>query len=334
MGAIHAKVYSELQASRLTAVVDTDIDRARKLAGRYGCQAFADSRELLAAGDGRPVDAATVATPTASHLEQAGLFINSGIPVMVEKPLASSVREGKKIVSLARKRNVSVAVGHSERCNPVVQAVKRLNIEPRFIEANRVSPYPFRSTDIGVVLDVMIHDIDIILSLAAGRVKKVDAVGVSVIDEAEDICNARLVFDNGCIASVTASRLALRTDRRVRLFSRQAYLSLDYLKKSGIIIKADPNVDVIKWIKTHRDQPGFNPFAISWPDLLHIEELVIDDKEPLRLEQEAFLRSVVDRSVKPEVSAEEGLSAMKVAEMILAAVRKHPWEELAEVRGQ
>jgi predicted dehydrogenase len=334
MGALHAKVCSELPQYNLAAVVDKDGEKAARVAGRHNCRALDDCGQLLDGRAGPLVDAVTIATPTVTHLELARMFITKGVAVLVEKPLAASVREGKKIVSLSRKAGVLVAVGHSERCNPVVQAVKRLDIEPRFIEANRVSPYPFRSTDVGVVLDVMIHDIDIILSLAAGKIRKVDAVGVNVIDEKEDICNARLIFDNGCIASITASRLALKTERKVRVFSRQAYLSLDYLKKTGIVIKASPNVDAIKWIKEHRDKAGFNPLTVSWPDLLHIEQLVIDDKEPLRLEQEAFLRAVTDRAFKPEVSAEEGLEAMKCAEKILDEVRRHPWKEMAEVKGQ
>jgi predicted dehydrogenase len=218
MGAIHSKVYDQLPGCRLVAIVDPVFEKAERLAGQYGCQAYSNCEDIL-----DKVDAVTIAAPTIYHLELAKLFIKNKIAVMIEKPLAASAREGKKIVSLARKHDCVVAVGHSERCNPVVQAMKRLDIEPKFIEATRVSPYPFRSTDVGVVLDVMIHDIDIILSFAGGKIKKVDAVGVSVIDEKEDICNARLYFNNGCIANITASRLALNTERRVRVFSRQAY---------------------------------------------------------------------------------------------------------------
>jgi predicted dehydrogenase len=172
----------------------------------------------------------------------------------------------------------------------------------------------------------MIHDIDIILSLAASKIEKVDAVGVSVIDEKEDICNARIVFESGCIANVTASRLALKTERKVRVFSRQAYLSVDYFKKSGIVIKADPNTDIVKWIRGRRGAEDFNPLAVNWADLLHVEQLDVDDKEPLRLEQEVFLKAVADRSVAPEVSAEEGLAAMECAEKILASVKEHKWD--------
>jgi len=321
MGAIHAKVYNELPQSEFVAVVDVDAGKAECLAKKYNCSAFTDCADILG-----KVDAVTIAAPTVHHLKLAKDFITNDVAVMIEKPLAANVREGRKIVGLAKKNNTLVAVGHSERCNPVVQAMKRLNIEPKFIEANRISPYPFRSTDVGVVLDVMIHDIDIILSLAASKIKKVDAVGVSVIDETEDICNARIVFENGCIANVTASRLALKTVRKVRVFSRQAYLSLDYLKKNGIIIKAASNINVVKWIKEQQALGDLDLTTVNWPDLLHIEQLDIDDKEPLRLEQETFLRAVADKTLRPEVSAEEGLAAMKCAEKILASVKKHKWD--------
>ena len=318
MGAIHSKVYDQLPGCRLVAIVDPVFEKAERLARQYGCQAYSNCEDIL-----DKVDAVTIAAPTIYHLELAKLFIKNKIAVMIEKPLAASAKEGKKIVSLARKHDCVVAVGHSERCNPVVQAMKRLDIEPKFIEATRVSPYPFRSTDVGVVLDVMIHDIDIILSFAGGKIKKVDAVGVSVIDEKEDICNARIYFNNGCIANITASRLALTTERRVRVFSRQAYLSVDFLKKTGIIIKADPNINVVDWIKEHQGSDGLNPLTVNWRDLLHIEQLSIDDKEPLRLEQEAFLASCRDHNVKPEVSAEEGLAALKCAEKILESAAMH-----------
>ncbi len=320
MGAIHAKVYSQLADSELVAVVDTDPNRATQLAENYGCLAFTDCAEVLG-----KVDAVTVATPTITHLQLAKVFLRNKIPVLIEKPLASNVREGRKIVALARRYDTVVAVGHSERCNPVAQAMKRLSIEPKFIEAHRVSPYPFRSTDVGVVLDIMIHDIDIILSLAHSKIKRVEAVGVTVIEGGEDICNARIVFENGCIANITASRLALKTERRVHVFSREAYLSVDYLKKSGIVIKTDPNTNVVGMIKEWRQGGNFDPTSVNWPDLLHIEQLQIDDKEPVRLQQEAFLRAVRDRAFTPEVSAEEGLAALKCAQKILRAVKRHKW---------
>ena len=322
MGAIHAKVYDSLPQSELAAVVDVAEDKACKLASRYNCSAATRCEDILG-----KVDAVTIATPTVTHLDLAKIFIENNVAVLIEKPLAANVKQGKKIVSLANKNKCLVAVGHSERCNPVVQAIKRLDIEPKFIEAIRISPYPFRSTDVGVVLDVMIHDIDIILSLAASKIKRIDAVGVNVVEDKEDICNARIVFENGCIANITASRLALKTERKVRVFSKQAYLSVDYFKKSGIIIKADPNINVLKWIKEHKAAGDFNLLTVNWPDLLHIEQLEIDDKEPIRLEQEAFLQAVTDKTLAPEVSAEQGLAALECADMILKSVKKHKWNE-------
>ena len=321
MGAIHAKVYSQLPQSDFIAVVDTNTKRANRLAKRYNCSAFADYEDILG-----KVEAVTIATPTVTHLDLAEKFIKNNIAVMIEKPVAANTEEGRRIVELAKKNNTVVAVGHSERCNPVVQAMKRLDIEPKFIEASRISPYPFRSTDVGVVLDVMIHDIDIILSMAGSKIKKIDAVGVSVIDEKEDICNARIVFENNCVANITASRLALKTERKVRVFSRQAYLSMDYLKKYGIVIKAASNIDVVQRIREYQKAGNVNLMTVNWPDLLHIEELEIDDKEPLRLEQESFLLAVMDRTLTPEVSAEEGLTAMECAEMILASIKEHKWD--------
>jgi len=321
MGSIHARVYSRLTGCELVGIVDVQRDRADRLAAQYNCKAFTDCESLFG-----KVDAVTISAPTIHHHGLAKAFIENNVAVMIEKPLAANIEQGREIVALAKKYNIIAAVGHSERCNPVVQAMKRLNIEPKFIEAHRISPYPFRSTDIGVVMDVMIHDIDIILSLAAGGIKKIDAVGVNVIGDHEDICNARIVFDNGCIANVTASRLALKTERKVRLFSRQAYLSLDYLKKEGIVIKADPNIDVVEWIKEHQQAGDLDFSKVNWPDLLHIEQLDIEDAEPLRIEQEAFLKAVAEKDAKPEVTAEEGLAAMQCAERILTAAKEHKWE--------
>jgi predicted dehydrogenase len=322
MGEIHARVYSELPQSNFVAIVDIDKDKAGKLAKKYRCEAIETTAGLIG-----KVDAVTIAAPTTEHFNSAKPLIEAGIPVLIEKPLAASTSQAQAIVDLAKQHNCLVAVGHSERCNPVVQAMKRLQIEPKFIESARISPYPFRSTDVSVVLDVMIHDIDIILSLAASKAVNVEAVGIGVIDpNTEDICNARITFENGCIANVTASRLALKTERKVRVFSRQAYLSVDYFKKTGVCIKASPNINVVEKIRQLKKAGTFSLLTQNWQDLLHVEKLDVDDKEPLRLEQEAFLRAVADKSLRPEVSAEEGLAAMQCAEMIIESMKKHKWE--------
>ncbi len=323
MGQIHAKVYHQLPLSELVAVVDSDGKKAKQLAKKFRCDYFTDCTEIL-----DKVDAVTIAAPTIYHKELAKPFIERGVACLIEKPLALNVDQAREIVELAQKNSTTVAVGHSERCNPVVQAVKRLNIEARFIESHRISPYPFRSTDIGVVMDVMIHDIDIILSLAASKIKKVDAVGIGVIDaDKEDICSARIAFKNGCVANVTASRLALKTERKVRVFSKQAYLSLDYFKKTGTIIKADTdNLEVVEKIRKLKNTGKFGLLKAGWTDLVHYETLQIDDREPLRVEQESFLRAVADKSLRPEATAGEGLAAMQCAQMILESMKQHKWQ--------
>lgn len=320
MGSLHAKVLSRLEGAALAAVVDTDLARAKSLADKYGATAAAALDEVI-----DRIDAATIAAPTSAHLAIAEPLIRRGIPVLIEKPLAASAQQGRRIVELARQHNVVVAVGHSERCNPVVQAMKRLEIEPMFIEANRVSPYPFRSMDVGVVLDVMIHDIDIVLSLANSPLVKVDAVGVNVIADHEDICNARLFFQNGCVANITASRLALKTERKVRIFSRQAYLSLDFYRKEGMVVKADKNINIVEWIRQRQQEKDFDFSQVNWTQLLHIEPLQIENAEPLAVEQQAFLAAARGQG-RPEVTAEEGLAALECAEQILSCVRQQRWK--------
>lgn len=319
MGSLHAKVLSKLPDVSLVAIVDKDLSRAQALADKYAAKAAGDVAEIIG-----QVDAATIAASTSAHLALAEQLLPHRIPLLIEKPLAASAQEGRRIVELAQQYQVIVAVGHSERCNPVVQAMKRLDIEPMFIEANRVSPYPFRSMDVGVVLDVMIHDIDIVLSLANSALVKVDAVGVNVIADHEDICNARLFFQNGCVANITASRLALKTERKVRIFSRQAYLSLDFYRKEGLVIKADKNINIVEWIRQRQQEKTFDFSQVNWTQLLHIEQLPIENTEPLAVEQQAFLNALRGQG-RPEVTAAEGLAALECAEQILHSVRQHQW---------
>lgn len=317
MGAIHARVCHDLPGCRLVAIVDSDPERARALAGPFGCRACTSCEEIL-----DQVDAVTLSAPTVTHLSLARTFLRRRIPVLVEKPLAASVSEGRRIVALARQFDTVVAVGHSERCNPAVQAMRRLAVEPRFIETYRVSPFPFRSMDVSVVLDVMIHDIDIVLSLVGSPLKRVDAVGAGVVGAEEDLCSARLVFANGCVANLTASRLALRTERWIRVFTRQAYLSVDYLKKTGSVVRAQAHQDMIQWIRARREAGDLDPAKVSWTDLVRVEPLQIDDQEPIRLEQEAFHQAVRDRACRPQVTAEEGLAALACARRIIAQVKR------------
>ena len=320
MGRLHTRIYSEMDHVELVAIVDTQLEKAQKLADEFGPRPCTDPAEII-----DQVDAVTIAVPTESHACVAEPFLKRRIGVLVEKPLATTLPEARRMLQLAHSNNCTLQVGYSERFNPVVQAMHRLNITPRFMDAQRVSPYSFRSTDVGVVLDMMIHDIDIVLSLAQSPVTDVHAVGVNVLGRHEDVANVRLTFETGCVANLTASRLALKTERKIRLFSEQAYLSLDYLKKSGLMINKTANSDTLQWLRdNHTDDGNVDIENVDWTDLVNVEMLDIDDREPLRLEQEAFIRAVREGS-RPQVSAEDAIAAMELAERIVKVIAEHRW---------
>ncbi len=221
----------------------------------------------------------------------------------------------------AAEAGVTVQVGHVERFNPAVRAMGRLEVKPRFIEVTRVSPLTFRSIDVGVVLDMMIHDIDIVLLLAGGSpVESVEATGVSVIGDVEDVCNARVKFASGCVANLTASRLALKTERKLRVFSPDAYVSLDYQKKYGIVARRGENLEAIRSaVRQIRAGEIEDLSQLNFTDLVQIEELQIDDIEPLRAELEAFVEAI-ETKTRPVVSVDDGAAAVALAARIVAAV--------------
>ncbi len=320
MGRHHARVYHELPEARLVAVVDADLERARRHAEPYGAEAHASVEPVL----GR-IRAATVAVPTAAHMPVAAGLLEAGVAVLVEKPLAPDSRTGRELCALARRHGTLLAVGHTERFNPVVQALARMEVRPRFIETHRISPFTFRSADIGVVMDMMIHDIDVVLSLVRSVPAQVEAVGVRVLARHEDVANAWVTFADGCVANLTASRLALKTERKIRVFSEEAYLSLDYQKKNGIAIKKDANLDLLK-LARERDASDLAQLAgTDFGAMVKVEPLVVDDVEPLRAELQSFLRAL-STGRPPEVSAEDGLAAVELAEKIVEALKRHPWE--------
>lgn len=322
MGRLHTRIYSEMDQVDVIAVCDAQPDKAKQLALEYGIKHVTDPAELI-----DQVDAVTIAVPTEHHAAVAEPFLARGIPVLVEKPLAESLDVARRMLELARANNTILQVGYSERFNPVIQAMKRLNVIPRFVESQRISPYTFRSTDVGVVLDIMIHDIDIILSMVDSPLRSIAAVGVNVLGDHEDIANVRLQFEDGCVANLTASRLALKTFRRIRVFSEEAYLSLDYLNKTGTIINKTANIDMVKLIRQQQsgDPDQLNLLNLDWTKLIKVENLDIDDREPLRMEQEAFVKAIAEGS-RPEVSAEDAIAAMELAERIVGEIAAHQWD--------
>lgn len=317
MGRHHVRIYSEMNQVELTGVVDANSDRAAEMAANFNCKPFTDVSQII-----DQIDLASIAVPTIHHLSVAEPLIRAGKAVLIEKPLAPDSRQGRKILDLAREFRTPVQVGHTERFNPVVRAMKRLDITPRFIETHRISPFTFRSADIGVVLDMMIHDIDIVLSLVGKIPVNVDAVGVAVLGKFEDIANARLTFDDGCVANLTASRLALKTERKIRVFSNQAYLSLDYQKKTGIAIKKDANADILQLAHDKKIDDLAQLANNDYSKLVKVEPIMMADEEPLRAELESFVKAVI-AGTEPEVSAQAGLDAVETAERIVQSISEH-----------
>lgn len=317
IGKEHARLYSTMPDVELIGVVDIDKERGSAIARSCNTQYFEDYKKII-----DKVDAVSVVVPTSSHFKVAMDFLQNGIHVIIEKPMTGSIDEARRLIETAKQSNALIQPGYVERFNPAIIALQRYQINPRFIECHRLSPYTFRSEDIGVVLDLMIHDIDIILYLVKSKIKKIDAVGINVISDKEDIANARIVFENNCVANITASRVSLKTMRKIRLFSEDMYISLDYQKRDAIICRKSPrlNVNSLKINTNHVSNIADlrnHPFG----DLLQKEEIKMDDSdEPLRKELESFVNSVLNGN-HPIVSAEDGLNAIESASYILQEIK-------------
>lgn len=319
MGRHHVRKYHEMAGAELVAVIDRNLDRAREIAQPFGTQvASAWSPELN-------VQAVSIAVPTVHHLAVARPLIEAGIPVLIEKPLAGSVAEADEITRLARAHKTIVAVGHTERFNPAVRAVDRLGIRPKFIETHRISPFTFRSADVGVVFDMMIHDIDIVQHLIRQPLERVDAVGVNVLGPHEDIANARVGFAQGAVANLTASRLALKTERKLRIFSESAYVSLDYQTKSGVAITLDQNLDVIQFARERNIDDLSQLAGTDFGKMVQVEPLTIEAKDALEDELESFLNAVRN-GTPPPVTAEDGAAAIRLATSIVERIESHRWD--------
>ncbi len=285
MGKEHARIYAELAEAELVGVHDSNPETARKIAAKCRTRAFASLAEMVEA-----VDAASIVTTTMTHLAIAEPFLRRGKHVLVEKPMAMDTAEARKLVDLAEKHGAKLAVGHVERFNPVLAALEERLGRPRFIEAHRLSPYPGRSTDIGVVMDLMIHDLEIILHLVRSPVTSVDAVGVPVLSKGEDIANARIRFANGCVANLTTSRISPEKLRKIRVFQDDAYLSLDYMKQEGEIYKRLEG-------KITRDK------------------IPVMKGEPLKNQLAEFVMNVRENT-DPRVAGAHGFEALKLASQI------------------
>ena len=282
IGKFHARILSETADAEFAAICDNNAGTAREVAKLYGVRAAGSLEEFADA-----VDAATVATPTPSHFEIGKYLLARKKHLLIEKPIAETTAQAAELVELARAQHCVLQVGHVERFNPVLDALGRHLTTPRFIESHRMSPYPNRSIEIGVVLDLMIHDLEIILHLVGSPVKSIDAVGMRVISRGEDIANARLGFENGCVANVTVSRVNPEKLRQIRVFQADAYMILDYQHQTGEIFRL-------------RDGK------------IEGEQLEIERGEPLKREVESFIRCCIE-GAKPRVSGHEAAAALELA---------------------
>src|SRR5262245_29445645 len=290
LGKFHAEKYAGSEKATLVAVVDIDKGRAESVANQFGVAAFKDYRELL----GR-VRCVSVAVPTRLHFEIASYFLKCGVDVLVEKPIAADIQQGRELVDLASAKGRILQVGHLERFNPAIRRLESVIQQPRFVECHRLAPFVERGTDVDVVLDLMIHDIDVIASLVRSAVERVEAVGVAVLTDKPDIANARITFSNGCIANVTASRVSVKRERKIRFFQPDAYLSIDYDQRRAQIF--------------HKPPPGG-----GWTDI-RAETIEIKEADVLADEIDSFLDCVRTRAL-PLVGGAEGLRALEIASMI------------------
>lgn len=292
LGSLHARVYSQLKNATLVCVCDIDKKRAKKVARKYRLWYFPDYRTLF-----DKVDAVSIAVPTNLHYKIAKDFLNNGIHVLIEKPITNTVDEAEGLIGIADSKNLIMQVGHIERFNPVVRAVEPYLKNPRFIECHRAGPFKKkkRVKDVGVVLDLMIHDIDIILSLVKSDVESIEAVGISTISQHEDTANVRLNFKNGTIADIIASRVTKEEVRKIKISQEDSYIALDYLHQDAHIVRKKGNK-------------------------IRKEKIKIEKREPLKQELKSFIASI-QNGTKPAVSGREGKRALSVAMDILEKIK-------------
>ncbi|MGA1265586.1 MAG: Gfo/Idh/MocA family protein [Phycisphaerales bacterium] len=321
MGRHHVRLGTQLDGLELVGVVDRDADRRADMQEQFGGKGFDSVEGLIEAG----VDVVVIATPTIHHRAAAESLLARGIHCLIEKPLAPSMDEARAIADAAARSGALLQVGHVVRYDPVMVAIRRLGLGmPRFVEVDRISPMTFRSVDVGVVLDMMIHDIDVLLMLMDREPERVDASAVSVLGDSEDVCNARLTFPpdrNGhrCVANVTASRLAMKTERKMRLISPDAYVSADFQERKGTVVRRTANDARMGEIRS-RLKAGADLSSVNWLELVSMEPLDVAAGEPLRLQLEDFV-DAIRTGRKPFVDAEAGFAAVRTAERIVAAAR-------------
>jgi predicted dehydrogenase len=328
MGQHHARVYATQSGCSLVGVVDASADRRGVIADKFDTEGMSSVEELLSAG----VDAVSIAVPTTHHFAAAEPLLKAGVACLIEKPLAGDVETALKLKDLAESTGSVLMVGHIERFNPVMRAMQKATasgqpIVPRFLEVHRVSPMTFRSVDVSVVLDMMIHDLDVVLMLMDGQEPdEIQASGLAVITAHEDICNARLTWHSArvaggksVVANITASRLALKTERVTRITGENAYVKIDYGSKSGTVIRRIANELQMNEVR-EQIRTGADLTHLKWHELVNIDPLEVDDAEPIVMEIRAFL-AAVRSGERPPIDADAGFVNVRTAERIVEAIR-------------
>lgn len=324
LGKEHARILAGLPDVELVGVADSNAEQAQAVARRLGTQAYTDYWPLL-----NLVDAASIVVPTTYHLAVGKEFLRRGIPLLVEKPLACTAREAQELITLADQHGTFTQVGHIERFNPAFEELYGRPFQPKFIRAQRMGPFTGRSTDIGVVLDLMIHDIDLVLTLVRARVRSVDAVGISVFGRHEDVASARLHFENGCVAEVTASRASPQATRQMQLWGPEGYAEVDFAQRKLTLIQPSARVRKQGLDPTRLD-PASRARIREELFTRHLEVMTLDGKiqDQLTCELQHFVACVQTAAV-PRVSGKDGCAALVIAEQILAQVRQHGWDGTA-----
>ncbi len=328
LGKEHARIYSELHAAgtvEFTGLFDANIETARKIAAKHNTRVFNSVSEAAAASD-----ALNIVTPTTTHFELAKQLLAQGKHVLVEKPMTDNTAQAAELVQLAQTNNRVLQVGHVERFNPIFKYLETVATEPRFIETHRLSPYPARSTDIGVVLDLMIHDLDVVLAFVKSQVVSVDSVGIPVLSKSEDIANTRLRFANGCVANLTVSRVSPERMRKIRVFSggeMPSYISLDYREQKGFIYRiardGEEESSILKKVLAAKLGMGKDSAIVSEFGGKRIvrEPVPITKEEPLKLELQHFIECVREK-LTPMVSGESAKRALDLAFEITRQVQQ------------
>ena len=319
-GRNHARVYQQLQQAgsvRLVGVVDPDIARAEAIAREFSCEAFGSVEQMLATHS--EVQAASVAVPTVLHLEVARTLMEAGVDVLIEKPVAATLGEADELLRLASAHKRVAQVGHLERFNPAVRATLPLINRPMFFEVHRLSVFSPRALDVDVVLDLMIHDLDVVLTFVKSGVKEIRAVGLPILSDKVDIANVRIEFESGCVANFTASRVSTERVRKLRFFQAGQYISIDYGRQDVLVFSvggaAVASHSFAKDMNEWATQPSVNP-------QIQMAKPPVTAEEPLLAEIKAFLQSVRDRS-RPVVGLEDGRKALELGLAILEEIRRH-----------